>query len=157
MDTETNKNFTFFRFEELRVYQKILDLATWTQINSNEVRNPVQQHHINQLNEMILQIALNISEGSTRNKNQFIYYLKVAKSCIRESLVRLTLCSQMNLFSEENRDYARGQLIEITKMTGALITSLLKANHYEGEDDDGPTYRPGGIRHSGSDYPYQSR
>ncbi|MCE1167844.1 MAG: four helix bundle protein [Sphingobacteriia bacterium] len=157
MDTENNKNFTFFRFEELRVYQKILDLATWTQLHSNSVNNPIQQHHLTQLNEMILQISLNISEGSTRNKNQFIYYLKVAKSCIRESLVRLTLCSQMGLFTEENKEYVRGQLIEITKMTGALITSLLKANHYEGEEDDGPVYRPGGHRHSAPDYPYQSR
>ncbi|NTW23704.1 MAG: four helix bundle protein, partial [Lentimicrobium sp.] len=40
-------------------------------------------------------IALNISEGSARNKSQFIYYLKMAKSAVRECVVFTSLATKL--------------------------------------------------------------
>jgi four helix bundle protein len=72
-------------------------------------------------------IAINIAEGSGRNKTQFIYYLKMAKSSIRECIVITTIASKLSMISEESIEESRNYLIEMTKMIGALIASLQRS------------------------------
>ena len=69
-----------------------------------------------------------IADGSGRNKNQFIYCLKMAKSYVRECIVYTTIAERNNYFNEENVETSRTYLIEISKMLGALISSLLRKN-----------------------------
>jgi four helix bundle protein len=72
-------------------------------------------------------ISVNIAEGSARNKSQFVYYLKMAKSSVRECVVYTSIARKANLISDESEEESRRQLMELTKMIGALIASLQKA------------------------------
>jgi len=85
------------------------------------------------------QIALNIAEGSARNKPQFIYHLKISKIAIRTCVVYGTLALRENLIKEEAELESRNQLMEMTKMLGALITSLQK-NQSQGDDNEDDSY-----------------
>ncbi|MFP4469682.1 MAG: four helix bundle protein [Bacteroidales bacterium] len=132
MENEADKTMTFFRFEDLRVYHKALDYVEW--VHSNTSLFPENEMHtltvkfVNAAQAITMQIA----EGSSRNKTQFIYYLKMAKSSIRECVVYTAIAKGLNYMTETTSDESRGQLMELTKMIGALIGSLQRStNHYD--------------------------
>ena len=86
-------------------------------------------------------IALNIAEGSSRNKNQFEHYLKIAKSAIRECIVYTTIAANLGLFDEEKCNQSREYLMELTRMIGALIISLQRGSsrrrdEYSSDEND---------------------
>ncbi|PKP50566.1 MAG: hypothetical protein CVT94_01085 [Bacteroidetes bacterium HGW-Bacteroidetes-11] len=135
MDPELEKAVTFFRFEDLRIYHKSLDYIEWLIRHSDLFPN--DPSGIGSRYSLSAQaIALNISEGSARNKSQFIYYLKMAKSAVRECVVFTTLAGKLGYFSDKEVDESRGQLMEMTKMIGALIGSLQRAADLSPEDPD---------------------
>jgi len=137
-----DKHLTFFRFEDLRVYHKALDYAVWVMHSSMNLPGGLEPLR-EQFQRSASSIAVYISEGSARNKNQFIYYLKMAKSAVRECLVYSTICYSMNLLNQRQEEESRNQLMELTKMIGALIGSLMKAaHHYHGEDEDDDMHDP---------------
>jgi four helix bundle protein len=85
-------------------------------------------------------IALNIAEGSSRNKSQFVYYLKMAKSSVRECVVLSTIAKNRAFISASAYDDSKNHLMEMTKMIGALIGSLqrsVKPGEHEDDEDDG--------------------
>jgi four helix bundle protein len=145
MENDFTKSVSFFRFEDLRVYHKALDYIDWV-ANTTQM---FSEHHSGSLaarfNAAAQSIAFYIAEGSSRNKNQFIHYLKQAKSSLRECVIMTSLLEKQGFLSEQMVEYSRNQLIELTKMIGALIGSLQKANkkynHYnnhtghEGEEE----------------------
>lgn len=124
MENLHEKNFTFFRFEDLRIYHKALDYVKLIHKMTNEFVKPIDIKLAKKFSDASHSIALNIAEGSARNKSQFIYYLKMAKSAVRECLVYNTISFNANLISEASEIESRGQLMEMTKMIGALISSL---------------------------------
>ncbi len=136
MEHNDDKQFTFFRFEDLRVYHKALEYAIWVRKTSNDFSNPNNQELAHKFSTSADSIAINIAEGSARNKSQFIYYLKMAKSALRECLVYGTLELNLELITEEQEIYSRSQLMEMTKMIGALISSLQRSVvKVDGESD----------------------
>lgn len=133
------KTTTFFRFEDLRIYHKAIDYVKWVYITTKELPNQSNDQLIKKFNSAAKDISLNIAEGSARNKSQFIYYLKMAKSSIRECLVFTTIMHGLELIDENSEEYSRNQLMEMTKMIGALISSLQrgsKKDDYDDDDDD---------------------
>lgn len=133
METTNENNQTFFRFEDLRVYHKALKYAEW-------VHRTVRDFPQNELDFLTLKfvgaaqaILFQIAEGSARNKTQFIHYLKTAKSSVRECVVYTDLARSLNLMNEETAEESRSQLMELTKMIGALIGSLQRSTTYEEE------------------------
>ncbi len=127
---------TFFRFEDLRVYHKALDYVEWVHSNTSLFpENELQSLTLKFVNAAQA-IALQIAEGSSRNKTQFVYYLKMAKSSIRECVVFTAIGRGMNYLTEEAADQSRGQLMELTKMIGALIGSLQRANNAAGYEEN---------------------
>ena len=104
----------------------------------------MQRNLVNSFCHSSYDIALNIAEGSSRNKNQFEHYLKIAKSAIRECIVYTTVAANLGLFDEEKCNQSREYLMELTRMIGALIISLQRGgsrrrNEYdsdEAEQDD---------------------
>jgi len=121
---------TFFRFEDLRIYHKSLTYINWLQdatilFPENNNSNLAARFNLSARN-----IALNIAEGSARNKSQFVYYLKMAKSAIRECMVYTTISHNAGLLSDEYEEESRGILMEMTKMIGALISSLQRSHGY---------------------------
>jgi S23 ribosomal protein. len=128
MNADQNKNQTFFRFEDLRVYHKSNECATWISNLGITCINEVDIHFFNRFCDEAFEIPSNIAEGSSRNKVQFVHYLKLAKSSIRKCVIYSTLAKKRNLISTEQELETRNQLMELTKMLGALITSLQKAH-----------------------------
>jgi len=137
MEQFYDKKITFFRFEDLRVYHKALEYITWVHnAISNHARLMAGNLTDSFFNSSKL-IALNIAEGSARNKSQFVYYLKLVKSSLRECMVYTTALNNMNLLDDYLEEESRTQLMEMTKMIGALMASLQKndVNHHHNEED----------------------
>lgn len=136
MEHDLEKSGTFFRFEDLRVYHKALDYINWVYSRTTEFDHKSCHLLSNRFIDSAQNIALHIAEGSARNKSQFVYYLKMAKSSVRECVVHTSLASKQNLINENQLDESRGQLMEMTKMLGALIGSLQKSAGLEDSDDE---------------------
>jgi four helix bundle protein len=142
MEHELEKpSTTFFRFEDLRIYHKSLEYIDWVY---QVAKNSKNEHYLNFFFERFLTsaqgIALNIAEGSSRNKSQFVYYLKMAKSSVRECVVLSTVGKTKSFITNEEFDHSKNYLMEMTKMIGALIGSLQRSakpdEHLDDDDDD---------------------
>ncbi|MDD4603306.1 MAG: four helix bundle protein [Bacteroidales bacterium] len=140
MENEHERPTTFFRFEDLRIYHKALDYIDWIYTKTN---NNSDEYYRKSFFERFLSsangIALNIAEGSSRNKSQFVYYLKMAKSSVRECVVLSTIASSNSFISSTDFDDSKNHLMEMTKMIGALIGSLqrsVKPGEHEEEEED---------------------
>lgn len=133
---EQENPISFFRFEDLRIYEKALEYIKWL----NGTFQHFSDHQISTLTPSFIKsaetIVLNIAEGSARNKAQFIYYLKMAKSSIRECVFHTELAFRIGAFNEEERTYSRNQLIEMTKMTGSLVASLQRGPATKNDEMD---------------------
>jgi four helix bundle protein len=135
----SERNLTFFRFEDLRIYHKALDYMTWVHKSTLMFPDSIQDNIGTRYNESARAIALNIAEGSARNKSQFIYYLKMAKSSVRESLVLTSAVRKFGYLTDKQEVESRNFLMEMTKMIGALISSLQRGpsgNLHNDESDD---------------------
>jgi four helix bundle protein len=131
---------TFFRFEDLRIYHKSLDYINWVYDTAKIAKDdPLIKSYFERFLTSAHSITVNIAEGSSRNKSQFVYYLKMAKSSVRECVVLSTVGLSRQFVSKEAFDDSKQQLMEMTKMIGALIGSLqrsVKPGEHSGEDDD---------------------
>lgn len=136
MIQEDNKSTTFFRFEDLRVYSKALGLVNIITQASCMVTNEIGNHFYNNFLDEATMIAINIAEGSTKNKSTFVSFLKVAKTNIRKCVVFCTIGRQNGFMTEENEEAIRMQLMELTKMVGALIISLQKNTNSSNYQND---------------------
>jgi four helix bundle protein len=137
MDTNSaDRNAAFFRFEELRIYHKALDYISWAHKATNNFSNENTDSLAIRFNETARAIALNIAEGSARNKSQFIYYLKMAKSSVREALVITSVSFNLGYLDDRQNEESRGYLMEMTKMIGALISSLQRSQGITKDSDD---------------------
>ncbi|MEI6059848.1 MAG: four helix bundle protein [Bacteroidota bacterium] len=136
METELDKAATFFRFEDLRIYLKAIDYIDWVYKKVNKFPQTGSISLSTYFYSSAQAIALHIAEGSARNKAQFIHYLKMAKSSVRECVVHSTMAAKQNLFSSADLEDSRNHLMEMTKMLGALIGSLQRsAGIVDGDDD----------------------
>lgn len=141
MEHELEKPITtFFRFEDLRIYHKALEYINFVYKVAKHGGN---EHFVNAFFDRFLNsahgIAVNIAEGSSRNKSQFVYYLKMAKSSVRECVVLSTVAQSRSFISSDEFDQSKNYLMEMTKMIGALIGSLqrsVKPDEVLDDDDD---------------------
>ncbi|HNX86065.1 MAG TPA: four helix bundle protein [Bacteroidales bacterium] len=140
MENEHERPATFFRFEDLRIYHKALDYVEWVyQVAKNMAGDPLAKTFFDRFLISANGIALNIAEGSSRNKSQFVYYLKMAKSSVRECVVLSTIARNHSFISAAAFDDSKNHLMEMTKMIGALIGSLqrsVKPGESEEEEED---------------------
>ncbi|HPE33752.1 MAG TPA: four helix bundle protein [Bacteroidales bacterium] len=131
MENLNDNNQTFFRFEDLRVYHKALNYVEWVHMNTALFPEHEMQNLTAKFVNATQAIALQIAEGSSRNKTQFVYYLKMAKSSIRECVVYTAIARGLNYITEEHFEESRNHLMELTKMIGALIGSLQRSNNFD--------------------------
>lgn len=132
---KTSDKTTFFRFEDLRIYHKALEYIDWVYATTKMTPSDECSEMVTNFRNSAQCIALNIAEGSARNRSQFIYYLKMAKSSVRECVVYTSLAAQQNLITDMLEDESRGHLMEMTKMIGALIGSLQRNNHNQNHNN----------------------
>ncbi len=136
------RTMTFFRFEDLRVYHKSLDYVNWLQDVSLLYPDNDKTDLIKRFSASARNISFYIAEGSSRNKSQFVFYLKLAKSAIRECMVCTTMAHKANNISDQHEEESRNQLMELTKMIGALISSLQRSSgNYNNYGDPGQNNR----------------
>lgn len=126
---EQDNTMNFFRFEDLRIYAKAMDYIVWLY---NEMGTSANEgNKIDRFIEIFLtasqNIALQMAEGSSRNKTQFLYYLKLSKSAVRECVVYTEMAFRMGIMNDEQKAHSRTQLMELTKMVGSLIASLQRS------------------------------
>ena len=133
---QEEKTVSFFRFEDLRVYAKATDYATW--VTANVAGDEKHKSLVGAFCHSAYDIALNIAEGSSRSKSQFDHYLKIAKTAIRECVVYTEVAHNLGSFDDERYNQSREYLMELTRMLGALIISLQRVpeRRHEGESSD---------------------
>lgn len=125
MEQTEERVVSFFRFEDLRVYAKATDYATW--VTNAVAGNDKFKSLVGSFCHSAYDIALNIAEGSSRSKSQFDHYLKIAKTAIRECVVYSEVAANLGLFTPEQKEQSREFLMELTRMLGALIISLQRS------------------------------
>lgn len=137
MENEHEKLATFFRFEDLRIYHKALEYIDWVYtMAKNSSNDPLMRLYFEKFISSANGIALYIAEGSSRNKSQFIYYLKMAKSSVRECVVVSTIGLKRNYIHAQAFDDSKNHLMEMTKMIGALIGSLQRSVKPDESDEE---------------------
>lgn len=126
---ERDNNVSFFRFEDLRIYAKAMDYIVWLyqQLPAGEVATN-QKFMQKSFLKSAQDIALNTAEGSSRNRTQFLYYLKMAKSSVRECVVHTEIAYRSGIINDEAKEHSRTELMELTKMIGSLIASLQRTS-----------------------------
>lgn len=134
MEQTEERVVSFFRFEDLRVYAKATDYATW--VTNAVAGNDMYKSLVGSFCHSAYDIALNIAEGSSRSKSQFDHYLKIAKTAIRECVVYTEVAANLGLFTSEKKEQSREFLMELTCMLGALIISLQRSAERRGMHDD---------------------
>lgn len=135
-----NSNYSpsFFRFEDLRVYQKALDYYVWVQVNTEMFPNAADNPLVRSFVDTSMNISGKIAEGSSKNKTQFVFHLKEAKTAIRQCVMFTSAAIKLNYFDEEQEETSRNYLMELTKMLGALIGSIQR-DHNSPHSSSRPT------------------
>ena len=127
MEQQEEKVVSFFRFEDLRIYGKATDYASWVMAQLSSPRNEAESALVGSFCHSAYDIALNIAEGSSRSKSQFDHYLKIAKTAIRECVVYSEVAHNLGMFGDGQYEQSREYLMEMTRMLGALIISLQRS------------------------------
>ena len=138
MEQQEEKVVSFFRFEDLRIYGKATDYASWIMSQLSSPRNDAERALVNSFCHSAYDIAVNIAEGSSRSKSQFDHYLKIAKTAIRECVVYTEVAHNLGMFGDGQFEQSREYLMEMTRMLGALIISLQRSaeRRMSRNDDD---------------------
>ena len=126
MIPENTKPNNFFKFEGLRIYHKSVDFTNAILSLSNSAQTPAQKIIIDQFLTEAGHISANIIEGAGHPKAEFVEYLQNAKSNIGKCVMICTLASKQSLIDETQENDIRNELMELTKMIGALIISFQK-------------------------------
>ncbi|MBI9036808.1 MAG: four helix bundle protein [Bacteroidales bacterium] len=152
IENQVEKAYTFFRFEDLRIYHKSIEYIEMVYDNTELFPDNEADGLKSKLIETSQSITLKIAEGSSRNKTQFIHFLKLAKSSVRECLIYTTLAKNRQYISQIAEEESRNILIEMTKMIGALISSLQKSLTREPNHNNYPNNSSNNNHSKNSDY-----
>ena len=126
MIPENTKPTNFFKFDGLRIYHKSVDFTNAILTLCNTCQTAAQKVLINQFVNEAGQISSNIIDGSSLSKVEFTDCLQRAKSNIGRCVMLCTLASKQHLIDETQETDIRNELMELTKMIGALIISFQK-------------------------------
>lgn len=121
---EEQKVTSFFRFEDLRVYNKALEYYSWLTEQVKQADDFSKRVLFMPFLDSAARVSINIAEGTSYHKAQFVNFLKNAKTNVRECVVFTTMAQQNGLFNQEQTEFSRNTLIEMTKMLGAMVVSL---------------------------------
>ena len=128
MPTENQKAAPFFKFENLRIYHKAEQFSNAVLAVYDRTLNDTDRMVCQLMFEAASLIATNIIEGSSVNKNAFIGYLQQVKGNIRSCVYYNALLLDRGIIDEEQHNDIHNELVELTKMAGALIVSLQGEN-----------------------------
>ena len=109
-------------FEELKIWQKAMDLTTRVYEMTALLPDNEKYGLTTQIRKSAISIPSNIAEGSGRNTNgEFKNFLGIANGSAKELHTQIVLANRLNLISKETTSPILADLIEIEKMSYALI------------------------------------
>ena len=126
--TDCQKATPFFKFENLRLYHKSITFTNAILAVFDHTTTESDKLVAKRFVDTSMMITNSIVEGSSTNKSTFIGHLQQAKGHIRECVTYTTLLLNRKVIDEEQATDIRNELIELTKMAGALIVSLQAEN-----------------------------
>ena len=134
MIPENTKPINFFKFEGLRIYHKSVDFTNAILTLCNTSQTAAHRLLIDQFVNEAGQISANIIEGAALSKVEFTECLQRAKQNIGKCVMLCTLASKQHLIDETQENDIRNELMELTKMIGALIISFQKHDSANNSD-----------------------
>lgn len=113
-----------FNFEKLITYQKSLDYVDFV-YNTTE-GFPKQEIYslTDQFRRAAVSISLNIGEGSSGTKKEFMNFLRISNRSLRECVVCTTIAYRRKYINDETHQKSRVLLVEIAKLNSGLLNSL---------------------------------
>jgi len=114
-----------FKFEELRVWQRALDLTE--RVHNQTLSFPREELYVltSQIKRATDSIALNIAEGSTgQSDKEFARFLGIALRSGIEVVSCIHIAKRRKLINEDQFAHYYNELTEIIKMIQALRNSL---------------------------------
>lgn len=133
-DPVEEKNFAFFKFEDLRVYHKAVDYIAFLYKNTEQFPADLKRDFL----DAATTVALSISQGSFYGKQQFINVLKEVKNPIRSCVLYTAIGQRIGAFSDEQAAESNTNLIDLSKMLSAFIGSLKRqsSGNFRQQADD---------------------
>lgn len=115
-----------FRFENLLVYQRAVDLSNLVFNITKSWPYYAKTSLGDQINRAALSIPLNIAEGSSRTGKDFQHFLSISRGSCYECVPIITIATRQKLMGEKDFQNIKQQLYELAKMISGLRTSLSK-------------------------------
>lgn len=122
--TELNN---LFNFEKLIVYQKSLDYVDFAYSLSEKFPKNELYSLVDQYRRASCSISLNIGEGSSGTKKEFINFIRISNRSLRECVVCTTISFRRKYITLEENNKSRELLIEIARLNSGLSNSLKKS------------------------------
>ncbi len=112
-------------FEELKIWQKAMDIAVKVYEISALLPTDERFNLIHQIKKCAVSIPSNIAEGSGRNHNkEFIQFLGIANGSTFELITQLILAKRLKLIEESIIQPIINQLVEVSNMSFSLQKTL---------------------------------
>lgn len=113
-----------FNFEKLIAYQKSLEYVDF--VYSTTEYFPKQELYslTDQFRRASVSISLNIGEGSSGTRKEFINFLRISNRSLRECVVCTSVAYRQKYITEEVHQKSRMLLVEIAKLNSGLLKSL---------------------------------
>lgn len=95
---EEQRDTSFFRFEDLRIYDKSLEYYSWLISQVKSADEFAKKALFMPFLDSAAKISLNIADGTSYHKSQFVNYLKYAKANVRQCVVFTTMAQQNGFY-----------------------------------------------------------
>lgn len=116
-----------FNFEKLITYQKSLNYIDFVYDITEHFPKNEQFSLVDQFRRAAVSISLNIGEGSSGTKKEFINFLRISNRSLRECVVCTTVSFRRKYITDEVHEKSRTLLVEIAKLNSGLSNSLKKS------------------------------
>ena len=113
-----------FDFENLKVYQKVLEYVDFVYEITKDFPKIEVFSLTDQFKRASISICLNIAEGSGGSKTEFNRFLKIARRSIRECVSITEISFRQKFIEEKFKQRSRSFCAELSKMINGLIKSL---------------------------------
>ena len=130
------KPTNFFKFEGLRIYHKSVDFTNAILSLSNSCQTEAHKLICDMFVKEAMQISTCLIEGASYSRTAFIDELQKAKVSIGKCVAFCTLAAKQHLADETQEADIRNELMELTKMIGALILSFQKHDSVNNPESD---------------------
>ncbi|CAN5431439.1 hypothetical protein BH10BAC1_BH10BAC1_15020 [soil metagenome] len=113
-----------FNFEKLITYQKSLNYVDFVYDTTDSFPKQEIYALTDQFRRAAVSISLNIGEGSSGTKKEFLNFLRISNRSLRECVVCTTIAYRRKYINDETQEKSRTLLVEIAKLNSGLINSL---------------------------------